>query len=145
MSGCGPGEKRAGGQERLLFLAKGQTGPLSVSQGLTSGEKSFWVEPGLSGLGRTTVRGAEGLAVAHGSAASGTRNDRRVRRARSLGGRGGCGRGRWGGWAEQTAGLGQAGPLTGGEEAVIADFLEAFGQDVLQEAADEFLGRQGAG
>ena len=35
--------------------------------------------------------------------------------------------------------------LTGTEETVIADFLEAFGQDVLQETTDELLGGQGAG
>jgi hypothetical protein len=35
--------------------------------------------------------------------------------------------------------------LAGAEEAVVADFLESFGQDVLQETADEFLSGQSAG
>ena len=34
--------------------------------------------------------------------------------------------------------------MAGAKEAIIADFLKAFGQDVLQEAADELLGWQGA-
>jgi len=34
--------------------------------------------------------------------------------------------------------------LARAKEAVIADFLEGFGQDVLQETTDELLGGQGA-
>lgn len=34
--------------------------------------------------------------------------------------------------------------LTGAKEAVVADFLKAFGQDVLQETTDELLGGEGA-
>jgi hypothetical protein len=42
-------------------------------------------------------------------------------------------------------GLVEAVTLAGAEEAVIADFLETLGQDVLQETTDELLGREGAG
>jgi hypothetical protein len=34
--------------------------------------------------------------------------------------------------------------LTGAKETVIADFLKTLGQDVLQEATDKLLGREGA-
>jgi hypothetical protein len=34
--------------------------------------------------------------------------------------------------------------MRGAEQAVVADFDEAVGEDVLKEAADEFLGGDGA-
>jgi len=34
-------------------------------------------------------------------------------------------------------------PVRGSEQAVVTDFDEAFGQDVLQEAADKLLGGNG--
>ena len=43
------------------------------------------------------------------------------------------------------ADLGQTMALAGAKEAIVADFLEALGQDVLQETVDELLGGEGAG
>jgi hypothetical protein len=34
-------------------------------------------------------------------------------------------------------------PVRGCEQAIVTDFDEAFGQNVLKEAADEFFGRDG--
>jgi hypothetical protein len=55
---------------------------------------------------------------------------------------------RWRGGGRTAQLLAQGGqplPKTRAEEAVVAHFDEAFGQDVLQEAADELLGGKGAG
>src|SRR5215208_72294 len=49
-----------------------------------------------------------------------------------------------GNWGEQGPDPGDVGdPRSTGEEAVVADAVEAVGQDVKQEAADELVGREG--
>ena len=46
---------------------------------------------------------------------------------------------------EQLAESGEALPVTGAEEAKVTHFNKTFGQDVLEEAADELLGVEGTG
>ena len=48
-----------------------------------------------------------------------------------------------GGGCEQLPGLIKQMSVRGSEQAVVTDFDEAFGQDVLKEAADKFLGGNG--
>jgi hypothetical protein len=48
-----------------------------------------------------------------------------------------------GGRIEQLPGLIEQMPVRGSEQAVVTDFDEAFGQNVLKEAADELFGRDG--
>src|SRR3954452_3168485 len=51
-----------------------------------------------------------------------------------------------GNWGEQAPDPGDVGdPRSAGEEAVVADAVEAVGQDVKQEAADELVRREGHG
>src|SRR5829696_319837 len=52
-------------------------------------------------------------------------------------------RGNWGGQVPDPGDVGD--PRSTGEEAVVADAVEAVGQDVKQEAADELVGREGHG
>jgi hypothetical protein len=47
--------------------------------------------------------------------------------------------------AQKDSNLVQQGAMSGAEQAVVAHFDKAWRQDVLQEAPDELLGRQGAG
>jgi hypothetical protein len=46
-------------------------------------------------------------------------------------------------WSQLGLELGQSLLLSGAPESVAADFNKAFGQDVLEEAGDEVLGREG--
>ena len=87
---------------------------------------------------------AQGLSKAHGPTAGGAQHHRwsGVRAGRDLRPVGGLG---GGGQTEQVPGQVEPVTLAGGEEAVVANFLEALGQEVLQEAADELLGGEGAG
>jgi hypothetical protein len=48
-----------------------------------------------------------------------------------------------GGRIEQLPGLVKQMPVRGCEQAIVTDFDEAFGQNVLKEAADELFGRDG--
>jgi hypothetical protein len=48
-----------------------------------------------------------------------------------------------GGRIEPLSGLIEQMPVGGSEQAVVTDFDEAFGQNVLKEAADELFGRDG--
>src|SRR4051812_44961086 len=51
-----------------------------------------------------------------------------------------------GNWGEQVPDPGDVdGPRSAGEEAIVADAVEAIGQDMKQEAADEIVHREGHG
>ncbi len=97
----------------------------------------------LGGGARGGCRGLEGLDGDHGSAAgrAGIGEHRRL-----IGIGDGLGPAPWCWDAEQLAGTGDVLGASGvGEEAIVADAVEALGQDVDEEAADELGYRQGHG